>query len=60
MVWRLAGLYGDPIDPARIRAFASSVAPQGRARVYAEGYDGRPDAWSSPPRRRVLVHEDPE
>jgi hypothetical protein len=60
MVWRLAGLYGDPIDPERHRAFAHSVAPQGRARVFAEGYDVRPEAWSAPPRRRVLIHEDPK
>lgn len=58
MVWRLAGLYGDPIDPERLRAFARSVAPAGRARIFAEGYDVRPEAWSSPPRRRVLLHEE--
>lgn len=60
LVWRLAGLYGDPIDGRRLRAFARSVAPEGRARVYAEGSDVRPEAWSSTPRRRVLLYEDPE
>jgi hypothetical protein len=52
MVWRLAGLYGDPIDPERLRAFARSVGAGDDAIVYGEAYDVRPEAWGSPPKRR--------
>jgi hypothetical protein len=58
MVWRLAGLYGDPIDHDALRAFAKAVAPVGDARVYAEAYSVHPDAWSNPPRRRWLLDAD--
>lgn len=54
MVWRLAGLYGDRVDPERLRAFAKSVgAPEGASFVvYGEAYDVRPEAWGSAPKRR--------
>jgi hypothetical protein len=58
MVWRLGGLYGDPIDEGRLRAFAKTVAPPGRAHVFAEAYSVRPEAWSDPPTRRWLLLED--
>lgn len=59
LVWRLAGLYGDAVEAERLRAFARAVAPPGHARVYADAFDVTPEGWSSPPRRRVLLYEDP-
>jgi hypothetical protein len=52
MVWRLAGLYGDPVDGERLRAFARSLGAGDDAVVFAEAYDVRPDAWGKPPKRR--------
>jgi hypothetical protein len=64
-VWRLGGLYGDAIDPARLRAFASAAVPRDTLASAAsmsfvlEAYDVRPEAWGEPPRRRWTIHEDP-
>lgn len=60
-VWRIAGLYGDPLDRAKLSAFAESVVPRGapgRRRVFVEAYDVSPEAWSSPPRRRWAILPD--
>jgi hypothetical protein len=60
-VWRLAGLYGDPIDPARLRAFATTLVPPPMAaaavetRVLVEIYDVRPEAWLAPPLERHVA-----
>ena len=48
LVWRLAGLYGDRVEPERLRAFARNLGAGDHAVVYAEAYD----VWGSPPRRR--------
>jgi hypothetical protein len=56
MVWRLAGLYGDPLDRRALEAFAGTAAGTERlersseARIVLEAYDVNPDAWSAPPR----------
>lgn len=64
MVWRVAGLYGDPVEPARLRAFAETIVPaETRAKAVStrwvlERYAVRPEDWGAPPRSRgvVLVH----
>lgn len=57
-VWRLSGLYGDPIDPARLEAFAATlgVPAAEEARWMMEIRDVRPASYGLPPRRRVPVH----
>ena len=61
MVWRIAGLYGDALDRAKLTAFAQSLVPEdarGPRQVFAETYDVRPEAWSRPPRRRWPIHQE--
>lgn len=63
MVWRLAGLYGDPLDRGALEAFARATAREAfvgtssGARVVVESYDVSPEAWGAPPRRRVTLLE---
>jgi hypothetical protein len=63
MVWRLAGLYGDPIDRGRLDAFARLVVPpelSSRPRRWMlESYDVRPEAYGAPPLARWPIAADP-
>lgn len=58
-VWRTAGLYGDALDPARLRAFERLVAPRAptatRVAWVREAYDVRPEAYGAPPVRRDVM-----
>jgi len=63
MVWRLAGLYGDPLDDRALEAFAvaamgadaSRLSSAKRVRFVAEAYDVSPEAWASPARSRTTL-----
>lgn len=62
LVWRLGGLYGDPIDPAALRAFAAAIvppgAPDGPRTWLLEERSLDPDRYGDPPlRRRILFAE---
>jgi hypothetical protein len=63
-VWALAGLYGEPISPARLLAFATELSSRSpaapslvgsRVRFYLESYPTDPARYGSPPLRRTLV-----
>jgi hypothetical protein len=59
LVWRLAGLYGDPVDRRKLDAFARvtapSLGPGERHRFMRETYDVSPDARGCPPLERMEI-----
>jgi len=55
MVWRLGGLYGDPIDCDRLRAFARTLGVSTPSRFYLEAYDLTPEKYGAPPVSRTLI-----
>ena len=65
-VWRLAGLYGDPISRRRLEAFASELSSRAPAvpipagsdvRFYVESYATDPARYGGPPLQRRLLYE---
>jgi vitamin K-dependent gamma-carboxylase-like protein len=66
-VWTLAGVYGAPVSPARLQAFASELALRAqpsvvresvrRVRFYVETYATAPENYGRPPLSRTLIHE---
>ncbi|HVJ92015.1 MAG TPA: HTTM domain-containing protein [Labilithrix sp.] len=61
MVWRIAGLYGDPIDRGRLEAFARTIVPpsyNGKRRWMLEAYDVRPERYGDEPLRRWPILEE--
>jgi hypothetical protein len=62
-VWRTAGLYGDPTEPERLRAFERLVTPRDlrptRVAWVREAYDVRPEAYGAPPLRRDVMFAEP-
>ena len=65
--WQLAGLYGQPASPERLRAYFQQlardpmVAAQARAgrslRFYVAAYSVVPERWGEPPLRKRLLSE---
>jgi len=65
-VWSLAGLYGAPISPSRLNAFARELAQRQTgaplasgsiARFWLETYATDPESYGTPPLARVRLHE---
>jgi hypothetical protein len=64
-VWELAGLFGNPIDPARLDAFARElmrlqpglVESRRATRFFVESYAIAPESYGAPPLTRRPIHE---
>jgi hypothetical protein len=61
-VWRLLGLYGEPVSTASLEAFAQDLARRqavslepSQLHFYAERYATAPESYGAPPLSRVLV-----
>jgi hypothetical protein len=67
MTWRLLGLYGDGVVPARLEAYAQDLAARdgegamlaraARVRFFAERYDLDPARYGAAPVERRVVYE---